>query len=312
MPRTIELTLPSDRSDRFVEQLRDRDRVLSIRLLRGISVEPEGDVVSFEVLDDDFPHLMHLIDGMGLGTDPDVSMSTSTPESIASVDATRRVARDRSTGTWEELQLTMGRESAMTRPKLVVMAFSGLFAAAGLHTGSLHLIIGAMLVAPAYVPLAQIAFGLLNRGSNVRSALYDMVAAYAALMAGAAVFVAVNAVLGSTLLGSSSDTYLSSQVLETYWTTTGWADVVIALAGGAAGALLIVTNRRVLATGVVIALALVPSLALAVMEVANGDVDLAARATGRWAVDVVLVLAGCSLVFAIKRRTDARTISGRT
>ena len=312
MPRSVDLTLPRDRSDRFVARLREREHVLSVRLLRGASVQPEGDVVSFEVLDDGFPGVMHLIDDMGLGTDPDVSMTTSAPRSVASVDATRRVARDRSTGTWEELQLTMGRESAMTRPKLVVMAFSGLFAAVGLHTGALHLIVGAMLVTPAYEPLAQLAFGFLNRGSNVRSALYDTVTAYVALVAGAAAFVAANAVFGSTLLGSSSDTYLSSQVLETYWTTTTWTSVLIAAAGGAAGALLIVTNRRVLATGVVIALALVPSLALAVMELAKGELDLAARATGRWAVDMVLVIAACSVVFAVKRHTDGRTISGRT
>jgi hypothetical protein len=56
-------------------------------------------------------------------------------------------------------------------------------------------------------------------------------------------------------------------------------------------------NRRVLTTGIVIALAFVPSLTLAVLERSLGQPELAVRAILRWSVEVVLVVsaaAACS------------------
>jgi hypothetical protein len=86
---------------------------------------------------------------------------------------------------------------------------------------------------------------------------------------------------------------------------------VVAAAGGIGGGLLIVVNRRVLTTGIVIALAFVPSLTLAVLELSLGQPELAARGILRWSVDIVLVVVGCSAVFLAKRHVDRRLIAGR-
>jgi hypothetical protein len=128
VPRVVELTVPSDRTDEVVRALGEVEEVLSVRLHRGVSLQPPGDVVSFDVLDDGYAKVMHLADHVGLGDDPAVAMTTSRPQAVASADATPRVVRDRSTSSWEEVQLTIGRESSMTRPKLLVMLLSGLFA----------------------------------------------------------------------------------------------------------------------------------------------------------------------------------------
>jgi hypothetical protein len=66
-----------------------------------------------------------------------------------------------------------GRESTMTAPKLVVMILAGVFAAVGLHTGSLHVIVVARLVAPAYEPPARIALRLVNHDRSIRGGLVD-------------------------------------------------------------------------------------------------------------------------------------------
>ena len=100
---------------------------------------------------------------------------------------------------------------------------------------------------------------------------------------------------------------MSSDVLVSYWTTTTWTSVLVGAVGGIAGGLLIVVNRRVLATGVVIALALVPSLTLSGLELSIGEPGLAGKAALRWATDAVLVAFGCSAVFAAKRASDQRT-----
>jgi hypothetical protein len=79
---------------------------------------------------------MRLADDVGLGVEPGVSLTSSRPESIVSADATP-VERDRSTSSWEEVEMTIGRESTMTPPKLLVMFLAGIVAAVGLHTGAL-------------------------------------------------------------------------------------------------------------------------------------------------------------------------------
>lgn len=305
MPRVVELTVPPSVTDEVTGRLRDRDDVLTLRVLRGVSVQPPGDVIVAEVLDSGLADVMRLADGVGLGSDASVSLTTSLPQSVVSADAGERVARDRTTGTWEEVELIIGRESTMTPPKLLVMVLAGVFAAVGLQTGALHVIIGGMLVAPAYEPLARVSLGLINRSRGVRHGLHDFAAVYFALALGAALVGVLAAVIGSPL-SSSSNTYLSTDVLERYWTTITWTSLLVGAAGGIGGGLLIVLNRRVLTTGIVIALALVPSLTLAVLELLDGELSLAARALLRWLVDVVFVVVGCALVFDIKRRTDGR------
>lgn len=309
MPRTVDLTVPPEHTDELVQRLQDHDDVLSLRLLRGASLSPAGDVLSFEVLDSSLAWAMRLADGVGLGNDPAVSLTSSRPESVTSAGSAPLVDRDRSTSSWEEVQLTIGRESTMTPAKLLVMFLAGIFAAVGLHTGALHVIIGAMLVAPAYEPLARVALGFVNRSRSVRDGLVDFAFAYAALAVGAATVAALARLQGEPL-SPQADTYLGSAAFVTYWTTVNWTSFVVAAAGGVGGGLLIVANRRVLTTGIVIALAFVPSLSLAVLELSLGEPELAARAVLRWSVDVVLVVACCSGVFFVKRRVDRRLIAG--
>lgn len=307
LPRVVELTVPPERTDEALQRLTGEHGVLSVRVLRGVSVQPPGDVVAVEVLNRDLARVMHVADDLGLGEDGGVSLTTSIPQSVISKGSKVAVTRDRSTSSWEEMDLTIGRESTMTGMKLVVMCLAGLFAAAGLHTGALHVIIGAMLVAPAYEPLARVSLAAVNRDlTTLRGATQDWVTAYAALCAGAAAFAGLLLLSDADLLSEAS--YHRAEELERYWTTVEWTDGVVALAGGIGGAVLLVTNRRVLTTGIVIALALVPSLALAVVELLAGEPALAGRALLRWALDVVLVLVGCTLVFALKRLTDRRAM----
>lgn len=311
MPRTVELTLPPDRVQEVVREVSGRDDVLSVRLLPGASLEPAGDVVSLEVLDTGLSHVMTLANRVGLGSDPSVSLTTSRPESIVVAGADGRVARDRSTSSWEEMELTLGRESTMTAPKLIVMFVAGLFAGVGLHTGALHILVGAMLVAPGYEPLARVSLGLVNRRGIVRHGLLDVATAYGALAVGAATLAGLAHLFDGSPLSPANSTYFTSEVLVDYWTTIGWTSAVVGFSGGVVGALLVVANRRVLTTGVVIALALVPSLSLTVMELMAGRPGLAGQAALRWLLDVVLVVIGCSLVFVVKARQDGRLISGR-
>jgi hypothetical protein len=137
MPRTVDLTVPAERTHDLLEQLRAHDQVLSVRVFRGASVAPPGDVLSFEILDTSLSWAMRLADDVGLGVGPGAFLTSSRPESVTSAGSAG-VDRDRSTSSWEEVQMTIGRESTMTPPKLLVMFLAEIFAAVGLHTAALR------------------------------------------------------------------------------------------------------------------------------------------------------------------------------
>lgn len=74
-------------------------------------------MVEAEVLDRELAVVMTLADEAGLGRDRSVSVTTSAPASVVSAGQMTAVVRDTSTSTWEEIELTLGRESTMTVPR---------------------------------------------------------------------------------------------------------------------------------------------------------------------------------------------------
>lgn len=272
-----------------------------MRLHRGASIQPEGDVVEAEVLDRELAVVMGLADEIGLGRDPSVSVTTSAPASVASAGQVARVVRDTSTSTWEEIELTLGRESTMTPAKTVVMGLVGVIAAAGVLTGALHVVVGAMVIAPGFEPLVRIALGIVQRRRSWQDGLLDSAVAYGALLLGAAICAALLAASG-TSLPEGSETYHSAGALVSYWSSTTAASVAVSVSAGVAGALLVIARRAVLTAGVMIALALVPALAIVAVAAVAADLDLVASAATRWAVDVTAVVGASVVVLTIHRR----------
>lgn len=87
-----------------------------------------------------------------------------------------------------------------------------------------------------------------------------------------------------------------------YWSKVEASGIVVSLFAGVAGGVIVSTRMKVLATGVMVALALIPSMALVGMGLATGNLSLAAGGLTRWAVEVACVLIGGGVVIAFKRR----------
>lgn len=309
VPRTVEITLPPNLVDAAVEELRGLDP-LSLRVMRGVSLEPPGDVITVEVTNHRLPAVMRLADGCGVGRESSVSLSTSRPASVISAGRQDDVLGDITSGTAEEIELEIGRESTMTAGKVGVMATAGFLAGLGLASGTLHLLIGAMVVAPGFEPFSRLALGLIERSRAWQRGLADIAKGYAALAAGAAVSAAACAVFGAGALSTQTSSYLPSSTLIDYFSTTSWVSWAVAVVAGLGGGLLLVINRRVLTAGVMIALGLIPSLALAAMALVGGDVELALRSLGRWAVDATVVTTTSAAVFLWHRHHDGRRSTG--
>jgi hypothetical protein len=305
--RIIDLTIPVADTDAFVAEVRAVEP-LGLRLQRGSSLHPPGDVVTLEVRNEQLGEVMRIADRYGLGERGGVTMSTSVPLSVV-VHSEQALTREVGATTWEELELSIGEDSTMTVDRITVMAIAGFIAGLGIVSGTLHLVIGAMVIAPGFQPFARFLLGVINRSGAWRGGLLDAGRAYGALLAGAAAAAVLSQLLGVSALEAGDDSYLSADALVVYWTTLSWTGVAVGAAAGVCGGILISLNRTVLTAGVMVALALVPTATLVPMGLVAGDPGLALDAALRFLAEVSLVLASVTVVFVLKRRRDRRRAS---
>jgi uncharacterized membrane protein len=308
MPRTVTVSLPSDRSDPLLEEVRRLPGLITLSVQRGISLKPPGDVVTLELTDRALTGLMHVLDRHGAGVDEDVSISVSEPVGMVSASSATAIARDVSSASFEEMDFMIARESNMDFFKVVVMAVAGLVAAAGIATNAVHLVVGAMLVAPGFEPLVRVGLGAGVASRGWKWGLLDTARGYGVLTLSAAATTLLLQALGTRPLGERTG-YLPRGALLEYWTTFSWSTTVVTVAAGLAGAALIAANRSVLTAGVMVALALVPSAALAGVGLAAWELALTWQSLLRWLHDAGIVVATALLVFVPLRLHQGRAAS---
>lgn len=305
MPRQIEIVSPSEQSGFLLTKLQEIDGVIGTRLERGVSQQPRGDVISADVLNRALPEVCRFLAEQKVGANSSSSFSTSEPKSLVQSSVSEAIARDSSEATWEEIELVIGKESNMTVNTLLVMFVSGVIATIGIATNALHLVIGAMLIAPGFLPMVRLSLGIVGESAAWRRGLFDILKGYAALAVGAALATLLLISLGKEPL-NGEPSYLPAGTLISYWTSITAPSVVVSLVSGVVGTILVATGRSVLTAGVMVALALVPSAAITAMGAVAGDLNTAIGGASRWAGDVGVVTVTSLLVFAWKRATVHR------
>ena len=243
---------------------------------------------------------MRLLAAHGIGTETGTSYTTSEPVSMVSSSHAASIVRDTSESSWEEIERMAAKESNMTANALLVMALAGMIAAVGIATNALHVVIGAMVIAPGFQPISRIGLGLVAQSPAWRRGLWDTLRGYAVLVAVAALTSLLLDVLGEPALGGGAS-YLQPGALVSFWMTNDETSFLVTLAAATAGVVLVATNRSVLTAGVMIALALVPSAALVGMALVQGATEVAGDAAARWLVDAVLLFGVSIAVFGWKR-----------
>lgn len=299
MSRTIEISLPAEKADNLIRDLREADGIVGFALQRAASLKPPGDVLTVHTTNEGFLKLLALLPNHKLG--PEASILTSEPQSLVSDTSQRHIDSETNEASWPEMAALLHRETNVSSNYLMAMFCAGLIAAVGLWTETVHIVVGAMVIAPGFEPIIRVPFGLLGRQREAwRQGLSSTGLGYLALIAGAAAAVLV---LSATQPSSGT---IGSRDWVQYWSSIQFSSVLVALAAGAAGAAIIAAQRSVLTAGVMIALALVPSAAIVGMALAAGDVPLAARGLLRWAVDAACVVVAGGLVFLLKRNQSRR------
>lgn len=295
MPRSIEVSVPPQKADAIIERVEGMDGVVSLARQRGASLQPRGDIVSIQTTNDATRRVLRAIDELDVLDEG--SIVTNEPRSIISPKHQEQINRESNETIWDEMAFLLRQDTNLAPNYLALMALAGAIAAAGLWTDTLHVVIGSMVIAPAFEPLVRIPFGFVAGPRRIaKTGLVSAVAGYIALAVGAAVALLILHAVDSTRTAE-----LRTRYWVEFWSTLTATGVVVSTFAGAAGAVVVSGQRSVLTTGVMIALALIPSMAIVGMGLAVGDFALAGRGFARWAVDVGLVVLLSAAVFGLKR-----------
>lgn len=164
---------------------------------------------------------------------------------------------------YPEVRVKIEANALPTRMYFVMNILSAIIASYGLVTNSAAVVIGAMLVAMMLGPITGVALAVIdNRIPLLRKSLFTVAA-------GVFIVIFVGFIIG--LLHNNQP--LTAEILSRTQPTS--MDLMIALAGGTAGAYAMVSpHLSVAVVGVAVATALVPPLAASGILFANGELTL--------------------------------------
>lgn len=302
MSRHVQISLAAHLTEQFIREIEPIEGVTGIGLHKGVSIRPKGDMITVELTNPALLELMRRLEARGLGKSADSSIVTGQLLSSVSSPDARQLTREPSDATWEEMESSLLKESNTNRNTLFLMFAAGVMAAIGVSTNTLHVVIGAMLIAPGFEPITRIGLGLVTGSQASKRGAHDLLRLYLALMLGAAVTTLMFLAAGKPPL-SSEPGYLGDSALLTYWTSLTLTSTVVTAMSAIAGAILVATNRSVLTAGVMTGLALIPAMTIAVMALIVGEWAVCGLAIVRWLIDCVLVLLLSVLVFVWKRHS---------
>lgn len=150
----------------------------------------------------------------------------------------------------------VAKQSEMSTTYLVLMATAGVLAAVALLTNSVPVLIGAMIVAPAFGPLALVSFGLV--GGKTHLAFRGLGVAAAGLVLATAFAMLTTWLMNATNVLPPEANLLNKHLLQER-VSPGWWSVAAAAAAGIAGTLALNEDKSDTIIGTVAALALVPA-----------------------------------------------------
>lgn len=188
------------------------------------------------------------------------------------------------------------------------MALSGVLAAVALLTDSIPLLLGAMIVAPAYPPLVAVTFSIA--GGYPRTAGRALLVLFAGLVLAIAAAVVTTWVCNVTDILSSAANLVAKPLLEER-VRTGWYSLLAAVAAGAGGTIAVIQRKQDTLIGVVASVALIPAGAAGALAAYSGDLGRALGGFVLLGVNILVIIAVGLLVLVAIRPGRADAANGR-
>lgn len=296
MPRTIQITASASLVDAVQRRIQELPDVAGLSRHIGASVNPPGDILVVNV-SNDVESAVFSICGE-LKVHQEGSIHTSQPLALITSQNADSVEQEGNEAVWEEMAFHLYNDTNVDFNYTAMMLLAGAVAAVGLWADMLHIVLGAMVIAPAYEPLVRLPFGLIAGPRRVTTGgVWSALIGYLVMALGGLATVWI-----MRAVDPQASLDLTSRHWVQYWSSFSGSGVVVSAFASVAGAVIISGLRSVMTTGVMIALALIPSMTIVGMAVAVGDWQLAGGGLARWAADAGLVVLCSALVLGAKQK----------
>jgi len=293
--RLLELTVPDGEADHVPDLLRDlpvlhlwtagsgeEDDLVRI-LLDAQHVEALSDVlVNHYGPRDDFRLISLPVEATVPAVAPPEGEGAEGEDKGSGQKTPQRISR-------EELYEDLSDAAKLTSIYLVMVALSTVVAAVGLIRGDLAIVIGAMVIAPLLGP--NIALSLACTLGDPDLAKRSL----KAVGAGVAVAAALSFLLGVVFTVDPSTPAIAAR------TGADFADIILALAAGAAGTLAFTSGVPAVVVGVMVAVALLPPLVTAGLLAGSGHWMLAGGAFMLVVTNVTCINLAATATFLIQK-----------
>lgn len=304
MSRKIQVSLPPEETDKIISRVQKLEGLIGLRVNRNASILPKGDVLELDFTNPEVNNFLKLLEEMELLQNENVSITTSRPTNVISKTHSEEILSEPHETSWEDMLKNLLHQSNMSLNTLLVMFFAGMIATFGIMADSLHVVVGAMLIAPGFEPISRLVMGLLTKHVDWKNGAADIFKGYFLLIAGSIAAKLIIKFSGKDFFGSSS--YLNSGVLLEYWSNISATSILVSIIASLAGGLIIMSNKSLLTAGVMVALALIPAGALLGIALVDGNFELAGKSAIKLLLEIGIVALFTGLIFAWKRLSTHR------
>ena len=315
--QSLRITTPADLTDEVVAVFTDDPAVSHLTVLRGASLQPEGDIVLAHVAREAANEHIDRLIGLGVPERGTIHIEpVTTWISRAGFEAERHTPGSSADAVvWAEVTQRAYEESELNWTYLSFMSLATLLAAIAIVVDSQVLVIGAMVLGPEFVAIAALGLALVRR----RGTLFSRAARTLFFGFAVAITLTTIAAFAARTVGwvVTEDVTGPRPGTDFIYSPDKWSFIVAVIAA-AAGVLSLTSAKVGGLSGVFISVTTVPAagnVALGIAfsawnEVTGSAIQLVLNITG-------MVLAGCAtlavqhLVWNRKARQRQRLLTRR-
>jgi hypothetical protein len=301
----IEIIVDPSYTDELIQGLQRLQGVISLSIVRGASIKPPGDVFTVHALNREVDEVLKLADAAR--KHGQVSVSTSELSSMIDPKHERKVANDIDEALWEEVETDLRHQGKLTMNYVALMVLGGAVAATGFAAESSSQAISfvaASIIAPGFEPLAAIPIGLaLRRWAVVGRGLQSAVGGYLALILSAALVFLAMRMSGVVLVEEFTVNPEVRNLAE-----PELREILLSACGALAGMVMLLSRRRYLIPGALVALLVIEASSLIGVALAAGEPGLMLEGAKRFGLDILLIVAGGVPIVLLKQAFVHRRI----
>ena len=298
MHTEIEVIVPSSHTDELIQYLEQMDEVISLSVVREVSIKPPGDVFTVHVLNRGSDEVLRFANAAREWGQ--VSVSTAELTSLIDPEHERKVANDRDEALWEEVETDLRYQGKLTPNYLGLMALGGAVAATGFAAESASQAISfvaASIIAPGFEPMAAIPIGLaLRRWAVVGRGLLSIVGGYLALILSAALIFLALRISGVVMVEEFTVNTEVRNLAE-----PGLREILLSAGGALAGMVMLLSRRHYLIPGALVALLVIEASAMIGVALAAGEPGLMLEGAERFGLDILLIVVGGVPIVLLKQ-----------